>query len=206
MKKTSLILGIAALTTVFMTACKNNGGSATSGNESAAAVESTAQKGAIVYFNMDTVINEYDMANELKSAVESKVQSIQQEITRRGNKLQGDVNSFQEKIDKGLITRSVAEVQSQKLQSQQDEFNNYANQKQQEMVEEQSVMMNQIGDAIKKFIDKYNAEKQFALILTTSGDVLPSPVVCGDPSLDITADLIKGLNEEYVSEKAKSGK
>lgn len=64
-------------------------------------------------------------------------------------------------------------------------------------------MMNQIGDAIKKFIDKFNEDKQFALIISTQGDVLPSPVVAGDASLDITDIVIAGLNEEYVKNKAK---
>ena len=104
------------------------------------------------------------------------------------------------------MTRSVAEVQSQKLQKQQADFQNYAAQKQQEINEEQSVMMNQIADAIKTFVDKYAEEQGFAMVLTTQGDVLPAPVVCGDPDLDITQAIIDGLNEEYVKEKAKNEK
>ena len=89
------------------------------------------------------------------------------------------------------------------MQQEQNDFNTYAAQKQQEIAEEQQVMMNQIGDAIKKFIDKFNEEKQSALILSCQGDVLPAPVVTGDASLDITDAVIAGLNEEYVKNKAK---
>lgn len=163
-------------------------------------------KGAIVFFNLDTVTQEYDMANDLRSVVETKINSISDEVNRKGNRLQKDVNDFQNKIDKGLMTRSVAEVQSQKLQKQQADFQNYAAQKQQEINEEQSVMMNQIADAIKTFVDKYAEEQGFAMVLTTQGDVLPAPVVCGDPDLDITQAIIDGLNEEYVKEKAKTDK
>ena len=163
-------------------------------------------KGAIVFFNLDTVTQEYDMANDLRSVVETKINSISEEVNRKGNRLQKDVNDFQNKIDKGLMTRSVAEVQSQKLQKQQADFQNYAAQKQQEINEEQSVMMNQIADAIKTFVDKYAEEQGFAMVLTTQGDVLPAPVVCGDPDLDITQAIIDGLNEEYVKEKAKADK
>ena len=163
-------------------------------------------KGAIVFFNLDTVTQEYDMANDLRSVVETKINSISEEVNRKGNRLQKDVNDFQNKIDKGLMTRSVAEVQSQKLQKQQADFQNYAAQKQQEINEEQSVMMNQIADAIKTFVDKYAEEQGFAMVLTTQGDVLPAPVVCGDPDLDITQAIIDGLNEEYVKEKAKTDK
>ena len=180
MKNTPLILSIIALVAAILVGILQ----LTSGKGKAATVtaegtESVAAKGAVVYFNLDRVLNEFDMANDLSSVVETKVQSIQQEITRRGNNLQKKANDFQEKIDKGLITRSVAEVQAQKLQQEQNEFNTYANQKQQEIAEEQQVMMNQIGDAIKKFIDKYNEDKQFALIISCQGDVLPAPVVAG---------------------------
>ena len=146
------------------------------------------------------------MANDLRSVVETKVNSINQEVTRRQNKLQKDANSFQDKLNKGLMTQSTAQVQYQKLQEQETSFQNYAAQKQQEINEEQSVMMNQIADAIKTFVDKYAEEQGFAMVLTTQGDVLPAPVVCGDPDLDITQAIIDGLNEEYVKEKAKTDK
>ncbi|MBQ0151110.1 MAG: OmpH family outer membrane protein [Bacteroidales bacterium] len=204
MKKTSIILSAAALIcAAAMTISCSNAPQAASTNEASDAV---SLKGAIVYFNLDTVSQEYDMANDLRSVVETKVQSISEEVNRRGNKLQKDVNSFQEKIDKGLITRSVAEVQGQKLQQQQNEFQNYAAQKQQEIGEEQAVMMNQIADAIKTFVDKYAEEQGFALVLTTQGDVLPAPVVAGKAELDITQAIIDGLNAEYVAEKAKTEK
>ena len=154
-----------------------------------------ASKGDIVYIDLDRILMEYDMANDLRAVVETKAQNIQAEITRRGKKLESEVKSFQEKMNKGLMTRSVAEVQQQKLVKQEQEFNEYAALKQQEMQEEQVVMMNQLGDAIKTFIDKYNAEKQFAMILTNSGG---APVITADVALDVTDDVLAGLNDEYI--------
>ena len=167
----------------------------------AAATEAVATAGTIVYIDLDRILMDYDMANDLRSVVETKAQNIQAEITRRGKKLESEVKSFQEKMNKGLMTRSVAEVQQQKLMQQEQEFNNYAAQKQQEIQEEQVVMMNQLGDAIKTFIDNYNAEKQYAMILTNTGG---APVITADASLDITEDVLAGLNEEYI--KAKNAK
>ena len=204
MKKTTLILGIAALfgAAVLAGSCNTTTGNQTGENKE----ETPSMKGAIVFFNLDTVTQEYDMANDLRSVVETKINSISEEVNRKGNKLQKDVNSFQEKIDKGLMTRSVAEVQGQKLQKQQADFQNYAAQKQQEINEEQSVMMNQIADAIKTFVDKYTEEQGFAMVLTPQGDILPAPVVAGSADLDITQAIIDGLNAEYVKEKAKTEK
>ena len=87
-------------------------------------------------------------------------------------------------------------------QQQQQQYQQYAMQKQQEIAEEQQVTLNQIANAINEFVLKFNADKKYALILTTTGDILPTPVVTGDPTLDITDELLKGLNDEYVKTKS----
>ncbi len=200
MKNTSLILSIVSLVAVvvFGVLSLTKGGKTADVQSEDAAVEAAASKGDIVYVDLDRVLMEYDMANDLRSVVETKVQNIQAEVNRRGKKLENDIADFQNKIDKGLMTRSVAEAQGQKLSQQEVEFNNYAAQKQQEINEEQVVMMNQLGDAIQTFINKYNEEKQYAMILTNSGG---APVITADAALDITDDVLAGLNEEYIKSK-----
>ena len=205
MKQTPLILSILALVAVaalgiIQLTSDGNGKKKTPTGET---VETIAKEGSIVWYDLDRVLNEYDMANDLRSVVETKMQSINEEVTRRGNKLQSDVNKFQSDLNKGVLVRSVAEQRSQKLQEQQNSFNNYAAQKEQEMAEEQQVMMNQIADAIKTFIDKFNEEHKYAMIISTQGGLLPTPVCCGDPDLDITDALLEGLNAEYVKNKGK---
>ncbi|MBR5257087.1 MAG: OmpH family outer membrane protein [Bacteroidales bacterium] len=203
MKKTASILSAAAILAGFaLTGCNN----ATTPAATDAQADTTAVAGSIVYFNIDKVVENYDMANDLRSVVETKVSGIQSEIDRRGNKLQKDANDFQNKMDKGLLTSSVANAQYQKLQQQQNDYQQYALRKQQEMQEEQQVMLNQIMNAISEYVQAYNAEKQYALILTTSGDILPAPVVTGLASLDITDDILAGLNAEYVKTKAAEAK
>ena len=203
MKNTSLILSIISLVAVIALGIISFTGKGSASEAKSGENAPAAGSGAIVYFNLDRVLNEYDMANDLRSVVESKAQGIKEEVNRRGNKLQNDVNSFQEKINKGLITRSVAEVQGQKLEQQRNDFNNFANQKNQEIAEEQQVMMNNIGDAIKTFLDKYASDNSYAMVIATQGDILPAPVAAADSSLDVTDDIIVKLNDEYVKTKSK---
>ena len=172
----------------------------------AASEDSTAVAGSIVYFNMDKVMEGYDMANDLNSVFETKTSGIQAEIDRRGKKLEKDMTDFQNKVDKGLLTTSVAQAQYQKIQQQQQDYQQYVVRKQQEMAEEQQVMMNQIANAIAEYVEEYNAEHQYALILTTAGAILSTPVVTGDPKLDITEDLLSGLNAAYIKTKEASKK
>ena len=199
MNKASLF-SAAVLTGLSLIAasCNNTQQNTTGENK---APEATAAQGAIVYFNLDTILNDYDMANALRSVVETKVNSINQEVTRRRNKIEKDIKAFSDKLNKGLLTQSVAQTQNQKLVEQQQSFETYAGQKQQEILEEQQVMMNQIADAINNYITEFNADGKYAMIIATQGDILSTPVVAADPALDITDILLEGLNAAYVKEK-----
>ena len=211
MKKTSHILSAIAMSAVVAFGAVSCNQTKTTENTEATATETAevcAPKGAIVYIDMTRVMAEYDMANDLRAVVETKVSEIQAEITRRETNLANAVAKYQDKAQKGLMTRSVAEVEAEKLQKQEIDFNNYANQKNNEINEELLVMNNQINDAIVTFVNKFNEEKQYAMILLSQGDIegdgmvsLSAPVLTADPSLDITDEVLKGLNAEYVAAK-----
>ena len=211
MKKTSHILSAIAMgAVVAFGAISCNQTKTTENTEAPAAetAEATAPKGAIVYIDMTRLMSEYDMVNDLTAVVETKRNEIQAEITRRETNLANAITKYQEKAQKGLMTRSVAEAEAEKLQKQEIEFNNYANQKNNEINEELLVMNNQINDAIATFVKKYNEEKQYSMILLSQGDAendgivsLSAPVLTADPSLDITDEVLAGLNEEYIASK-----
>ena len=199
MKQTSFILSVLSLITAitFGTIYLVNNKKTSNVNEEES-TEITACAGDIVYVNLDQIIMGYDFASDLRSAIEVKFQKIQEEVQRRSKKFEKDYNAWMEKVNKGLITRSVAEAQQAKLQKQQEELAKYASQQEQIMQEEEIVMMNQIGDAIKTFLDNYNAEKGYAMILTNNGG---APVITADPGLNITEDVLAKLNAEYVASK-----
>ena len=97
MKKTILTFSALALAAgIAFTSCNNAPATGTP----AAASDSTAVAGSIVYFNIDKIMEGYDMANDLRSVVETKVSGIQAEIDRREKKLTKDANDFQNKIER----------------------------------------------------------------------------------------------------------
>ncbi len=156
----------------------------------------TAQAGDVVYVQLDSLLMNYDMYNDEMTAFQSKVQGIQEDLQKKQRRLESDAKSFENQVQKGLLTRSAAEEQQNKLLQRQQSLQNDAAQKDAEMQEEQAVLNNRVYFAVKEFIEKYNAEHQYSLILTTSG--VTNTVLNVNPGLDITADVIKGLNEEYI--------
>ena len=208
MDKKSLIISIVALViavgacayTIFATcpSCKKS--AAKSGEEARETEAIEIAEGSIVYFQLDRVVKEYDMANDLTSVVESKMQNVQEQLATRQKKLQKDFDAFNEKWQKGLMTQTTAQAQAEKLDKQKAELEKWANTKQNEMLEEQQVTMNQIMDAIQTFVAAYNEDKGYAMILANQ---TTAPIITANSGLDITDEIIAGLNEEYIKNKNK---
>ena len=193
MKQLKLILTVAVA--AIICSC-NATGNTTTGAAQPTKDAAAAPQGSIVYVQLDSLVNQYDMYNDLRSELESKAQTIQEDLTKKGRSFESAVKDFETKIAKGLLTRSQAEEQQQKLAERQQNLQNLSQQKQYEMAEEEAVMMRKVMDAVQTYITKYNQEKGYALILSTV-------VLAGDPSLNITQDVLNGLNEEYIKSKNK---
>ncbi|MBO4656261.1 MAG: OmpH family outer membrane protein [Bacteroidales bacterium] len=201
MKKTPIILACAALLVSIAALLVT----LMSGNKKPVEIEpvpgQTAVAGDIVYIQIDSLLMNYDMYNDLMSAFQSKYQASQEELQKKSRALENDAKSFENQINKGLLTRSAAEEQQQKLLRRQENLQNEANNKQLELEEEQYVLNNQVYDAIKTFLEKYNQEHEFALILTSSAAT--NVVIEGNRGLDITNEVVRGLNEEYIRNRNK---
>ena len=191
-----LIVAVAALFVLHFTGRGKASQIQTAGSESV-----TATKGDIVYINLDTLINQYDMYNDLRSELQGKLSAIENDINKQGRALENDIKSFQEKMQKGLLTRSQAESMNNDLAQRDQDLRNLTQQKQMEMAEEESVMFNKVMDAIPTYVAEYNRQKQYSLILTTT--TATTTVINGNAGLDITQDILNGLNAEYIKNRNK---
>ncbi|MDD2490692.1 MAG: OmpH family outer membrane protein [Bacteroidales bacterium] len=160
-----------------------------------------AGQGSVVYIQIDSLMNQYDMFNDLKSELESKAQVIQDDLSKRGRAFERDYKDWEEKIQKGLITRGQAEAQQQQLAARQQELQSLGQQKQMEMAEEENVLFNKVMNALTTYLKKYNEEKRFSVIINSSAAM--NTVLEADSALNITKEVVTGLNEEYVKIKSK---
>lgn len=203
MKKTSLILSICAAVlaaaALVLTIVPFNKAS----KAEAAAEEAEAAAVNFAYFNVDEVVAGYQMAIDLNASFEKKAKGINDDLERRNKKLENEQKELADKLNKGLITRSTAEVQYNKLQEKVASFQQLLQQKNNELAEEQQVMLNNVANAIGEYVKKYNEEKGYTMIFSTTSGLLSQPVVDADAALNITAEIIEGLNNDYQANKKK---
>ncbi|MEZ7884400.1 hypothetical protein SDC9_136259 [bioreactor metagenome] len=198
MKNVSLIFNVV-LTVAVIALFVLHFSSRSKQSQSTTSEVSAAPSGSIVYIQIDSLMKQYDMFNDLKSELENKAQTIQDDLSKKGRAFERDVNDFKEKVQKGLITRAQAEGLQQQLASREQELQGLSQQKQMEMAEEEGVLVRKVMDALNKYLAKYNQEKKFALIITTSGTT--NTVITADSTFNITKEVVAGLNDEYIKTK-----
>jgi outer membrane protein len=152
----------------------------------------------IAYIRLDSVIQKYDYYHELKREFEQKAKKKEDEFRSKMNALQADAKTFQEKYQKMILTNSEAEEQRQRLEQRDQELRNVEYPKMMsELSEEETVMSRKVIDAIQVYVEKYNVDKKYALILNAA------TIIVGAPSMDISSEILNGLNQEYIANKNK---
>lgn len=190
--------GIVLFAAAILAGCQ--GGNNASSEASTPNTESVVSisGGQIAYVNIDSLASRYDMYLDLRTSYEAKAVKAESNLTSKGRKLEKDIMDYQDKVQKGLITRSQAATMEQTLNQQQQDFITLRDQTLQELAEEEQVLLNQIQHSIVDFLKVYNKDGKYAMIISTSAS---GPVLNADPSLNITQDVQAELNKSYKPAK-----
>jgi outer membrane protein len=207
MRKNIAILRLPKLLvlTLLFIACGNADTGQNKNKDGDASQSSTEEKQTvetkitdIAYIRLDSVIQKYDYYHDLRREFEQKAKKKEDDFRSKANALQADAKTFQEQYQKMLLTNSEAEERRQRLEQRDNELRNVEYPKMMsELNEEEAVMSRKVLDAIQVYVEKYNVEKKYALILNAA------TIIVGASSMDITADILTGLNQEYIANKAK---
>lgn len=171
-------------------------------NKPAGADDSVVKKhnGGIAYVELDSVIANFDMAKDKTTELEEKTKSSEAELASKSQAFDRDVRDFQNKVQKGLVTRATAAEMEQTLQQQQQTLLARRDEMAYNLNEESLVAQRQVLEYINQYLAEFNAERGYSYILAKQ---FPGPVLYSDTTLDITVDVVAGLNAKYNAEKAK---
>lgn len=154
--------------------------------------------GEIAYVDIDTIIYNFDMYFKLRDELMKKQESSEAELNSKGSQYEAGAKDYEEKVRKGLVTRATAAQMEQVLIQQQQEIVNLRDQLQYALMEEEQVMNRSILDYIYKYLEVYNKDHNYEYIL---GKTFGGPVLLSDSGSNITAEVLKGLNEYYAENK-----
>ncbi|QIH35759.1 OmpH family outer membrane protein [Sphingobacterium sp. DR205] len=152
-------------------------------------------KDKIVYLNSDSLSEKYQYFKDIKSKLENKVKKAQADLQAKSAAFQREVADYQ----KNAATMSAADRQAteQKLARKQDELARLDQTASSSLAKDESEEFNNVYNKITEFLKKHASDNGYKLVLTYSKS--NPTVLYADPSLEITNEVIKQLNEEYKS-------
>jgi outer membrane protein len=155
---------------------------------------------SIAYVNIDTLIQNYDMFIDKNDELMEKRNESEAELQIQSRSLEREFKDFQDKASKGLITRTKMQMMQQELAQKEQQL--YANRDNmvRQLSEEEQVMLRQVLNEIMLFLEEYNKEYNYKYIFSNS---FGGQLLYTDKSLNITNDVLKGLNEAYNKKKEK---
>ena len=124
-------------------------------------------------------------------------------LNQKGQQLQKAAANFQRKLNNnGFTSREQAESQQAAIQRQQQSLQELQGRLENELASETAKYNEALRDSLMHFLDAYNKDKQYDLILTKQGD----NILYAAKRFDITKDVINGLNKRYKPTAKKEEK
>lgn len=207
-----LFVGLAALYVLHFT---GNSGSNSKVNAKAKAPVMTKDGLKIAYVNVDTLNAKYEYIKDLEKDLNAFKQGKENSLKQQAEKLQADGKKLQADYQNYLqnganMTLTEQQNKESELKKRENELNQRAEKLARleqeytaQILERQTNENKKMINAVYAFIREYNADnQQFNLIFAKTGSELPI-ILYGDEGMDITEEIVNGLNEEYKKLKSE---
>jgi outer membrane protein len=198
MKKLSLVLYIVLFLAVAVLFYLHFSGNSNNKEDKSPVSPVVSSAEGIAFVNIDTLIFKFDMFFDRRAELMAKQKKAETELNSKGSQYEKNARDFQEKVNKGLVTRATAAEMEQSLLQQQQEVVTLRDKLQSNLMEEEQVMNRQIIEYITSYLAANKSEYQYQFIL---GKSFGSVVLYGDGSLDITQKVLDAINKKYKTEK-----
>jgi outer membrane protein len=150
----------------------------------------------IAYIKSDSVLKHYDYFKEMRTILEAKGKKLDQDLQNRGQSLQNEITSYQRNISN--LTIGQAKALEEDLGKKQQNFRLYQQSLEQELANDQNKLTEALYGRITAFLKKYSEGSGLQVVFKFDQS---SDVLFGGPGIDISQDVIKGLNDDYKIEK-----
>ena len=199
MKNLSLFINailVAAVVFLFFKVYSGSkSGTATSTiNKSDSTKNIAGTDGKIAYVELDSVNAKIKFIKDKRVELEAQSAAIENEFRDGMRRLQERSADFQKRAQSGAaVTQKEGEDLQNELIQKQQELTANKEGKTQQLSEKSYKFLEEIQKKLKDFLLTYNKDKNYQYILTTGGGV--EYMLYKDESLNITDDVVKGMNE-----------
>lgn len=193
MKNTATVLSALSLIGVLILFGLHFSGKkgATTADVATASTQLVNGTGRIAYVDVDTLQEHYDYLKNKKELFKKRQQDVDAELDRSEQQFRSNYTDFQRKLQEGKMSQSEGEAQQKRLVQMQQSLETRKQMLTEQLLKEQDDFNKDLRNRLDKFLEEYNKNKHYDYIFSYSkGGV----ILFTNKELDITADVIKGMN------------
>jgi outer membrane protein len=154
----------------------------------------------IAYVDIDTLLMNYTLWMELNEEMIRKEENIRATLNEKMKNLQTDFEEFERKLNNNAFaTRERAESEQNRILKKRQELEELQERLSNELAIETNKNNILFRDSINTFVQEYNKQKGYNVILSRIGD----NILYIDNDMNITQEIIDGLNARYDANKKK---
>lgn len=194
-----LINGFAALALIVLfSQCAGKADANTAAASEAKGATTSDLK--IAYVEVDTLLSKYNFCVDLNEAMVKKEENIRMTLNQRANELGKQKQEFQKKYENNaFISQDRAQQEYARLAKMEQDLQALQGKLSNELMAENQKNSLQLRDSINNFLKEYNKTKGYSLILSNTGS---DNLLYADKTLDITMEIVNGLNARYTTTTA----
>lgn len=195
MKGSSLIVSVVALIAVAVLYVLYFTGNSNPAIESEVKEALATSEGAlrIAYVKADSVILNYELAQDLHDEFTKKQEAYNSEFGTKRQTFEREAAAFQEKLQRGgFLTEQRAIQERDRLVGKEQEILQLDQELSGKLAELQTTNNKQILDSLMNYLNEYNKNKKYDYIFNGA------EILIGNEAQNITAEVLKALNERYA--------
>lgn len=148
------------------------------------------------YVDVDSVLVRYDLSKSYSEEMQRMQSNLENTLRAKENQLQQMGANFQKKLqNNGYSTQQEYENDQKTFANAQSQAQQEAMKLQENAAKKADEMQKAVTDSIESFIKEYNKTAGYDAIF------MKAATLYIDPALDITDEVVKGLNERYNKSK-----
>lgn len=162
------------------------------------AVVSMPKDAKIAYINTDSLFKQLSMYKDMEEDLVAERLKAENRYRGEAQKLEKDYNNLRDKAP--YMTQAQGEIEQAKLMAKRDELLKMEEDLSANLAEKESRSLQKIKATLEDFLERYNRDKGYHYIL---GKSQIGGILYAEKALDITPEIVAGLNSEYNSTQEK---
>ncbi|WMN11243.1 OmpH family outer membrane protein [Marivirga salinae] len=159
--------------------------------------EKIYQNVAIAYVHSDSLLANYDFMKDIESELGELSQKYEKEYQNRAQGLQNEINDFQRTAQN--LTVAQGKALEENLMKKQQNLRVYQEDLSRKLRQKEAELNNELYKTISDYLKEYGDANNLQLVLTYSRG---SDVLYANDGLEITNEVIDGLNKAYNEKEA----